>query len=128
MHLVTFHCVTAKALVEVLIHSAESLQYMSHVGVRLACFMESALVFMLKQCVFLPLCAGVNSCRSWSQPQSELHHQLDVIKDFSRWFYLLLAIKVTSWHTVQSVSIRTVMFLSVLALYSRTLEVEGNNN
>lgn len=25
-----------------------------------------------------PLSAGVNSCRSWAQPQSELHRQLDV--------------------------------------------------
>ena len=47
----------------------------------------------------LSFSAGVDSCRSRSQPQSELHHQLDVMNRifvfvffvFNQWFYLPLA-------------------------------------
>lgn len=63
------------------------LQYMSCVVVRLAPFMEEAFGFYQNKIVYAKMMcllasAGVNSCRSWSQPQSELHHQLDVMNQF----------------------------------------------
>lgn len=43
-------------------------------------------------------------------------------------FFSLLAVEITSWYKVQSVSMRTVVFRCVLMLCSRTLEVEEKNN